>query len=760
MAKLPSRALSPVLRVAIGVPLYRLFDYLPPANVEESRLLPGIRVEVTFGRSKKIGYVAEISRESDLPIEKLKPVEKIVDDSPLLSAADLALIQWASGYYHHPIGEVFESAFPAALRKGQAVFSPAPATRYVLTECGLEAQQERLKRTPRQLQLFMFFQQFHPQALTERDLKNWHNNWRVPVNALVAKALIRPAADNAVTPQQYYLHGTDKAGQTANVHDPVGEASLLPNSEQQSAIDSVIGHLHAFAVFLLEGVTGSGKTEVYMQIIRSVLEHGKQVLVLVPEINLTPQLEQRFRQRFPVAMALSHSGLTDKQRLEAWVGMQTGAGSILLGTRSALFTPLKNPGLIILDEEHDSSFKQQEGFRFSARDAAIMRGKLLGVPVLLGSATPSLESLHNANLNRYRHLRLTKRAGSAVEPAISLLDIRNKKLTGGLSGALVEEIANVLQRNEQAMLFLNRRGFAPTLICHGCGWVARCKNCDANLVIHHLDKRLRCHHCSREQPLPVNCPACKTGELMALGLGTEQLEAGLQSLFPGKTIVRLDRDTTQRKGTLERFLQQINEGRADIILGTQMLAKGHHFQNVTLVAIVDVDGGLFSIDYRATERLAQMIVQVSGRAGRAEKKGRVILQTRQPSHPVLNTLIREGYRQYAGAELEERKQACLPPFAYQALFRAHADSPGLPCEFLNKVAGLAQKYAGASLHILGPVSAPMEKRARRYHYQLLLQDGNRNALQQCLAGVVSELANHKASPKIRWSLDVDPLDLY
>ncbi|WP_411725958.1 primosomal protein N' [Methyloglobulus sp.] len=759
MAKLTDTASRLILRVAIAVPLYRLFDYLAPAGLDEYSLASGIRLEVPFGNRKKIAYLVETSQHSEIEPNKLKPIGRILDDKPLLSAKDLRLLHWASHYYHHPLGEVFSAAFPTTLRNGKAASLQSAEQCYALTEAGKTTPCEHLKRSPKQQQVLAYFQNLKPASLTETDLAQWDKNWRPAVKALLAKSLLKQiVSDNPYTLQ--HVEGNALATKLPvyeTTHNDVTKLQL--NTEQQAAIDAVIDTLGKFAVFLLEGITGSGKTEVYMQIIRSVLERGQQVLVLVPEINLTPQLEERFRQRFSVAMTLSHSNLTDNQRHAAWLNMQQGSSAILLGTRSALFTPLKKPGLIILDEEHDASFKQQEGFRFSARDVAIMRGKLLNIPVLLGSATPSLESLHNANQQRYQHLILSKRAGNAVEPTLHLLDIRNKKMHNGLSDALIAELHKALANNGQVLLFLNRRGFAPTLICHGCGWVARCRHCDANLVIHNHEKLLRCHHCGKEERLLPTCPACKVGELMPLGLGTERIEEALRELFPDKTLVRLDRDTTQRKGSLERYLAQINQGKADIILGTQMLAKGHHFPNVTLVAIVDVDSGLFSVDYHATERLAQTVIQVSGRAGRAEKPGKVILQTRHPDHKLLNTLIREGYRRFADTALAERKEALLPPFSYHALLRAQADKSHLPLDFLQAAAVLAKSYKSGT-QILGPVPAPMEKRAGLYRYQLLFQSNKRNDLQKCLTELIANIDSIKHVKKIRWSLDVDPVDLF
>ena len=736
-----------VFRVAIALPVYRLFDYLAPEQFEPTLVKPGIRLEVPFGKAKKIGFLVECVQHSDIDIAKLKRVERILDEKPLLSAKDLALLHWAGAYYHHPLGEVFSAAFPVALRQGKAAVIQTEK-RYALTESGKAIDSELLKRTPKQKSVLEKFQA-HQNSLSETELSAWNDNWRASVKLLLDRQLLQFAVSD------FTLSATEEG------RGPILRSNALHcNVEQQAAIDAVCGSLGQFGVFLLEGVTGSGKTEVYMQIIRSVLERGRQVLVLLPEITLTPQLEDRFRQRFSVSIAISHSKLTDRQRACAWLKMQRGECAILLGTRSALFTPLKNPGLIILDEEHDASFKQQEGFRFSARDVAVVRGKLLNIPVVLGSATPALESLHNVDNKRYRLLHLPERAGNAIAPVLQLLDIRNKKMQEGLSEALMTEMRLTLAKNEQVLLFLNRRGFAPTLICHGCGWVARCRRCDANLVIHYDEGMLRCHHCGQEQRLIRQCPACKTGELTALGLGTERVEKALAELFADKVVVRLDRDSTQRKGSLEKYLQQINQGAVDIILGTQMLAKGHHFPNVTLVAILDVDSGLFSIDFHAPEKLAQMIVQVSGRAGRAEKPGRVIMQTRQPEHPLLTTLISQGYNSFAKTALAERKEASLPPFSYQALLRVQAADAEMPKLFLHAVAELAREHGKSHTHVLGPVAAPMARRAGLYRYQLLFQSGRRPELHALLDVLMPLIEKLKQAKKVRWSLDVDPVDLY
>ncbi len=742
MAKLPTDG-ALIFKVAIPVPVYRLFDYLAPDVIDLHNVKPGVRLEVPFGKGKKIAFLVEIVQHSELDVGKLKQVIRILDHPSLLSAKDLWLMKWASHYYHHPLGEVMSTAFPAALRQGKSVVVKTEK-RYTLTELGKVTDSAGLQRSPKQKSMLEKFQSC-PASLSEAELSAWNDNWRPAVKALIAKQWV-----------QLEL-------QAAKLNNPealIRNNALQCNPPQQAAIEAVCASLGQFGVFLLEGVTGSGKTEVYLQIIRTVLERGQQVLVLVPEITLTPQLEDRFRQRFAISIALSHSKLTDNQRQAAWLQMQQGDCSILLGTRSALFTPLKNPGLIILDEEHDASFKQQEGFRFSARDIAVVRGKLLHIPVLLGSATPSLESLYNVDKQRYQLLHLPDRAGNAIEPVLQLLDIRNKRISEGLSEALIEEMRLILSKNEQVLLFLNRRGFAPTLICHSCGWVARCQRCDANMVIHFDESCLRCHHCGQEQRLIKQCPACKVGELTPLGLGTERVEKVLAELFPDKVTVRLDRDSTQRKGSLENYLQQINQGKVDIILGTQMLSKGHHFPNVTLVAILDVDSGLFSIDFHAPEKLAQMIVQVSGRAGRAEKPGKVIMQTRQPEHPLLTTLIREGYRSFAKTALAERKEALLPPFSYQALLRVQTGDVDSPPLFFQAVTALVETYNTGHTLVLGPVAAPMARRAGLYRYQLLFQNTHRKELQVLLDVLIPEIAKLKQARKVRWSLDVDPVDLY
>jgi primosomal protein N' (replication factor Y) len=732
-----------IIRVALPIPLNSFFDYLAPKAFTGHDLPAGCRVLVPFGKFNKVGFVVECPDVSHIKIERLKYIIEILDESSLIGEKDRQLLQWASQYYHYPLGEVYSAAFPASLRKGKKA-ELKQENYYSLSSKGKLLNAEQLKKAPKQKQLFEYFQN-QKDSLSATKLRLWGKNGLPTLKGLLEKELISIELKNKYPSKK----------------NTISEMPLIPNKQQSQAIDLLIKKTGQFSVSLLEGVTGSGKTEVYMQVIQHILDLGQQVLVLLPEITLTPQLQERFNRRFSVAISISHSKLTETQRHTSWLEIQQGHSSILLGTRSALFTPFKNLGLIILDEEHDASFKQQQkGFLFSARDLAIVKAKIHNIPAVLGTATPSLESLYNVEKKRYQLLHLSERAGVAIKPTFLLFDIRNKKLQDGLSEPLIAHIKKTLAKKEQVLLFLNRRGFAPVLICHACAWVARCNHCDSNLVIHSAERALRCHHCGHQQHLLNLCPSCITGELDSLGLGTEKVEQGLHNLFPDQKIIRLDRDSTQRKGSLENHLNQINEGKVDIILGTQMLAKGHHFPNVTLVAILDVDSGLFSIDFHSTERLAQLITQVAGRAGRAEKPGKVILQTRQPEHPLLTLLLEEGYRKFSDMALLERQQAALPPFSSQALLRVYASNSVDPQSFLQAVCMVIQTINHNNALILGPVSAPMAKRAGNFHFQLLLQHSHRKYLQALLNQLTPKLYNLKEGKKVRWSIDVDPIDLY
>lgn len=526
---------------------------------------------------------------------------------------------------------------------------------------------------------------------------------------------------------------------------------------QKMAFDAV--DINGAGVSLLHGVTGSGKTEVYLQWIANVLAAGRQALMLVPEISLTPQTLKRFQARFSVPIVTLHSGLTEKQRYEAWCEARTGNARILIGTRSAVFVPMPELGIIIIDESHDLSFKQQSGFRYSARDLAIMRGHQCSIPVILGSATPSLETLYNAQgAQRYQYLELPQRVGNGVSPAVSVVDIRQDQLKAGIGTYLLGRMKANLDAGHQVMLFLNRRGFSPVLLCHHCGFTTTCPHCDTYLTYHQHQHACCCHHCDYTRAAPRICPECHQADMMPVGLGTEQLESTLSELFPGHRILRIDRDTTRKKGALEGMLSEAHEQVADILVGTQMLAKGHHFKSLTMVAVVDADSGLLSTDFRALERLAQLLVQVAGRAGRESVGGEVIIQTHHPDHPLLQTLLKGGFNAFAKQLLVRREQACLPPFSHMALFRADAKDDQQAHAFLMQLREQIQQ-AKASVQVLGPIEAPMAKRAGRHRYQLLLQSQSRPALQQLLTHLISLDSCRRARRQVAWSLDVDPVEL-
>lgn len=541
---------------------------------------------------------------------------------------------------------------------------------------------------------------------------------------------------------------------------PTTVSPQLPelNQAQQQAVDAISAAQAQFLVFLLDGVTGSGKTEVYLRAIAQILAKGQQVLVLVPEISLTPQTIERFSVRFNVHIATLHSSLSAKQRFEAWQGAKSGQIKIVIGTRSAIFTPFAHLGLIIIDEEHDTSFKQQDRFRYHARDLAIMRANLNQIPIVLGSATPSLESLLNAKRKRYVHLSLPERAGDASLPEYQILDLRKTQQEEGLSTPLLQAMQAHLDEGNQVLLFLNRRGFAPVLYCKECHFIVDCKRCDARMVYHRTPKRLQCHHCDSRSAIPLQCQQCGKPSLEPIGLGTQRLEQLLVKHFPSIPIIRIDRDNTKRKGAMQAMLTEINTNKKAILLGTQMLAKGHHFSQVTLVGIIDADSGLFSADFRAAEQMGQLFLQVSGRAGRAEKSGTVILQTHNPQHPLLQTLIHQGYPSFSQTLLAEREQALLPPFSYFAVFRAEAYVEKNAHHFLQTIKELCATFADA-VTVLGPVPALIAKRKGMHCQHLVLKASQRNVLQHFLKKLLAQLDKLTGAKSVKWILDVDPVEV-
>jgi primosomal protein N' (replication factor Y) len=721
----------PIIQVALPVPVPRLFDYLPPTN--GAAPAPGARVLVPFGRRRLVGLVTGHRDESDLPLDRLLPIGEVLDpDGALLDAHLLALLQWCWNYYKHPPGEVVAGALPPALRRAGTAL-PAVPLEYRLTAQG----RERLAAAPGRVPVqHAMLQALADGPAGEAGLAGIGSQWRKTLAKLLEEGWV--------------------AGEPAPPDVPRPGPGPELNPEQRRVVDAVASDLGHFHCHLLDGITGSGKTEVYLQLLEKVLGMGGQALVLVPEIGLTPQLLRRFRQRLGLEPAVLHSGLAAGERLQAWAAARAGRAALVVGTRSALFTPLPRLGLLVLDEEHDGSFKQQDGFRYSARDVAVKRAAELNIPVVLGSATPSLESISNTLAGRYQWHRLRQRATQAVLPAWRVLDVRQQEVAGGLAAASLQALSEVLGRGEQAMVFLNRRGYAPVLMCQSCGWHASCDRCDANLTWHRGAGRLCCHHCGHQRRAPALCPDCRADALTGAGAGTQQLEEVLEQRFPGTPILRFDRDATARKGVLDRQIEAVRTGGPCLLVGTQMLAKGHHFPGMTLVVIVNIDQALYSADFRALERMGQTIQQVAGRAGRGDRPGTVILQTLHPEHPALALLLREGYEAYARWLLDERRLAGLPPAGYQALLRADAHDRADVERFLHQAA--AAFPAGAT-RLFGPMPAIMERVGGRYRMYLMLQAARRGDLHGQIDPWLQRLRALKSARRVRWSMDVDPQEL-
>jgi primosomal protein N' (replication factor Y) len=706
-----------------------------------SRLSPGVRVRINFAGRELIGVVTGHKSNSRFSAKQLKPVLEILDQQPILSSSLLALLQRAAAYYQWPLGEVIHTALPKQLRQGKDLSSIE--RKVWLTSCHTPpAQIDELARAPRQQECLSILQS-HPQGIDREQIQQLISNPTSLLKALVEKGLV-------TTKTRPYKPTIEE--------QPSSKAPVL-NQQQVKAIETLKEGLGEFKVSLLEGITGSGKTEVYLKLIEIIIESGKQVLILVPEISLTPQLTQRFKARFDCPVISLHSGLNDRERLCGWQQSGLGEAQIIIGTRSAVFTPLKSPGLIILDEEHDPSLKQQEGFRYHARDLAILRAQMDNLPVILGSATPSLESMNNAASGRYQHLQLTQRAGNAIPPVLHIVDLRQQKMAEGLSRTLLDKMRIQLEQGHQVLLFLNRRGYAPVMLCHDCGHVLDCPRCDSHTTLHAHKNELRCHHCGHWSRPPSQCPDCGGHSIVPVGLGTQKIESVIQSCFPNDPLIRVDRDSMRRKGVLAKTLAEIARGDYRIIIGTQMLAKGHDFHNITLVGMIDVDQGLFSTDFRASERMLQQILQVSGRAGRGEQAGEVIIQTHHPEYPLLQTLIKEDYGSIVNDILDERRATRWPPFTHLGLFRAASHQSEQAEQFLHQVRQLCDQGNHLGVEILGPVTAPMERKAGRYHYQLLLRCNERKPLHLLLRQILPATRKLKIARKVRWSIDIDPVDM-
>ena len=726
-----------IVRVALAVPLPRFFDYLYPPDLTP---IVGGRVLVPFGSQKRVGIVVDLPASSDVAKEKLKPIIDVLDAESLFNSTTWDWLAWSANYYRAALGDVLFQALPVKLRNGESAVKN-DRTFWRITDLGKQALESgELKRAKKQIEAL--------NLLLTQDLEKGNNEISSAIwSALKGKDYV----EEIIVPTE------QKSWQQALGDEPlVNLDNRLTLNKQQALAFSQLLFQEGFNVWLLEGVTGSGKTEIYLQYIEEVLKKGKQVLVLVPEIGLTPQTVRRFQARFNVEIDVLHSNLNDTQRLNVWERARTGQSAIVIGTRSALFTQFSDLGLIILDEEHDGSFKQQDGWRYHARDLGIVLAQKLNIPILLGSATPSLESVNNVQNGKYHHLVLSKRAGNATALRQFVIDLKHQRIQNGLSEPLLQRMQEHLEKGNQVLLFLNRRGFAPVLLCHECGWIDECHHCEKPYTYHQHQRVLRCHHCGAQKTVPMQCGHCGSTHLVTTGLGTEQLEETLKARFPQYNIARIDRDSTARKGKLEGYLEDIQQGKSQILIGTQMLAKGHHFPNVTLVALVNVDNALFSLDFRAEERLAQLYVQVAGRSGRSEKQGEVVLQTHYPDHPLLTTLLEKGYQAFAEETLKLRHNMGLPPFSFQALFKAQCRHSEEAENALSQLASFFYEQKIEGLQVLGPIPAPFSKKAGQYRWQLLLQHASRKQLQAALSRYSPELIK---SSQVRLILDVDPLDL-
>lgn len=729
-----------VLLIALPVPLYKRFEYLPARNLDSKSYKIGTRVRVIFGNRKLIGLIVDKAAKSSLPVNKLKHITEVLDDQPVFDSALLKLLFWAADYYQQPIGEVLFTALPSVLRKGKFI-TPTTNTLYQLaTGNNLDTE---LGRAPKQ-RLIVELLSANPRGLSADEITKYIPGWRSAMNALLNKIFVKKIYQESVA-EPVLVESNFK--------------NLKLNSEQQQAYDKLSTKLNDYNCYLLDGVTGSGKTEVYLSLAKDTLAKNKQVLIMVPEIGLTPQLLQRIETRLGEKVHLMHSGLSDSQRAQTWLITKTNKANIVVGTRSAVFLPFTKLGLIIIDEEHDLSFKQHEGFLYNARDIAVYRAKQLKIPIILGTATPSFETQHNVNKKRYQKLILSKRAKDSSIPDVKLVDMRSKSSSDGLSNELIQAMQTELDNNNQILLFLNRRGYAPTILCQECAWIAECSRCDARMTFYKERNILKCHHCLKEERVPERCPACKSESLLWLGEGTQRIENKLKEIFPNTSITRIDRDSTRKKDALEEKLNEIHDGKYQIIIGTQMLSKGHDFPNVTLVGILNVDHGLFSTDFRATERLAQLLVQVSGRAGRSAKKGKVLLQTFLPEHPLLNCLLSQGYAAFSNEALKIRKECALPPYTFMLMVRARANNITLTQNFLQDVKSIMQKDNIQDLTIYGPIPAMMERKAGMYQSQLIIFTQRRKSIQQNLGNWTQAITERPLARRVRWDIEVDPLEI-
>ena len=731
-----------LVKVAVPVPLAEAFDYL--ADPGHDVPMPGCRVRVPFGSGERIGIVVEHAATTTQPAAKLKTIRTALDSVPAIGSELLATLRWAAEYYHHPLGAVLAHALPGLLREGRPI-DEAPEPTWALTELGRGQALDRLSRSaPQQARALA--------ALRERPL----------TGSELAEHDVARAALERLGEKGWIESGTPRATVEPTAHRERGELGALPEltADQRSVLERVAATQAAaktFRPFLLHGVTGSGKTEVYLRLIAAELAAGRQTLLLVPEIGLTPQLVRRLTERFGTELAVLHSRVTERERFEAWRRAYRGEAHLVVGTRSAVFAPLPSAGLIIVDEEHDASYKQQRGFHYSARDLAVVRAQRLGVPVVLGSATPSLETFNNALQGRYDKLDLPRRIGSAGVPKVRVIDLNRHASRQSLSTPLLAAIGQHLTAGNQVLLFLNRRGFAPVLFCPGCKTAEHCARCDARMTVHAKSNAIRCHHCGAQRVLDWHCGTCRS-ERIAVGAGTQRVDEELATLFPDARIARLDRDSTSRKGSLDALLRDVESGHVQILVGTQMLTKGHDFPRVTLVGVLNADQGLFGTDPRSHERLAQTILQVAGRAGRADRPGEVVVQTHHPEHSLLERVLAGDYAAFATLALAERREARWPPFTHVAAWRAEAPRREAAFALLEDVRRAVAATAGP-VAILGPAPLPMERKDGRYRAQLLFRSAQRAALHKLVDRALLVVRGTPAARRTRWSVDIDPLEI-
>ena len=729
-----------IVQVALPVRLRRLFDY----RVDHLAKVPdtGARVLVPLQKRKVVGVVCASSETSALPLSKLKAVSRVLDDKPLLPKELFRLLLWAAAYYHHPIGDVLQTALPVRLRR-DCPAEPRPLYLWRISDAGRERLGTIPARYAAQRQVLELLLGAEGGALSSQSLSSALPNATTVLARLETQGFVEKVVVD--------VPGLPRDRETAPTL----------NRAQQAASVSLEAAAGTYAPFLLDGITGSGKTEVYLDCACRTIARGRQALVLVPEIALTPQLIARFEGRLGSALAVLHSGLTDTERHRAWWRAREGSAAVVLGTRSAVFAPLARPGVIIVDEEHDLSYKQREGFRYQARDIAVKRAQLADIPVVLGSATPSLESMANVANGRYRHLKLESRAGSARLPKIEILDLNRLALNDGLSAPVVGALKQCLLRGEQSLVFVNRRGFAPVIVCTDCGWQALCPRCDARQTLHRCTGRMICHHCGRQAPAPSTCPQCQKETLFPAGEGTQRVEEALVRIFPEAAVMRIDSDALGGPDDMARALQAVRDRKVDILVGTQMLSKGHDFAGVTLVCVLAADHGLYSLDFRGSERLFQQLSQVSGRAGRRETRGAVLVQTAHPEDPAFVRLREHNFAGFAKAALVERKTAGYPPYVRFALMRAESTQSGAPIRFLQSVALAAENLASRSaVEIMTPVPSPMERRAGRFRAQLLVRSKDERRFHRFLEDWVQGIETSRTAARVRWSLDVDPQEMY